>query len=100
MLPEALMAGVHKLDEAFLRFEAALRNVETAVSRTAEGHSRMAELESEAETLRQDKTRLALELDLVRSKATELVDTSKNAAGKIDAAMSRIRAVLHSNTPE
>ena len=37
-------------------------------------------------------------LDLVRSKAGELVDTSKNAAGKIDAAMSRIRAVLHSNS--
>jgi hypothetical protein len=36
----------------------------------------------------------------VRSKAGELVDTSKTAAGKIDAAMSRIRAVLHSNTPE
>ena len=33
-------------------------------------------------------------------KAGELVDTSKTAAGKIDAAMSRIRAVLHSNTPE
>ena len=36
----------------------------------------------------------------MRSKAGELADTSKNAAGKIDAAMSRIRAVLHSNTPE
>ena len=33
-------------------------------------------------------------------KAGELADTSKTAAGKIDAAMSRIRAVLHSNTPE
>ena len=94
------MAGIHKLDEAFLRFETALRRVEGALGRKAEWRNRQAELETEAESLRKDKARLAHELDLVRSKAGELVDTSKNAAGKIDAAMSRIRAVLHSNTPE
>ena len=49
---------------------------------------------------RKDRSKLAHELDLVRSKAGELVDTSKQAAGKIDAAMSRIRAVLHSNSGE
>ena len=94
------MADVHKLEAAFLRFEAALRRVEAAAGQKAEGRKRVDELESEAESLRRDKTRLAHELDLVRNKATELVDTSKSAAGKIDAAMSRIRAVLHSNTPE
>lgn len=94
------MADIHKLDEAFLRFESALRRMEAAVVQKAESRKRVEELESEAESLRRDKTRLALELDLVRNKATELVDTSKSAAGKIDAAMSRIRAVLHSNTPE
>jgi predicted nucleic acid-binding Zn-ribbon protein len=94
------MAGIEKLDEAFQRFEAALRQFEDAVGKKVEDRSRMAELESEAESLRRDKTRLTHELDLVRSKAGELADTGKNAAGKIDAAMSRIRAVLHSNAPE
>jgi chromosome segregation ATPase len=94
------MAGIQKLDEAFQRFEAALRLFEEAVGKKAGVQARVAELESEAESLRREKTRLSHELDLVRSKAGELVDTSKNAAGKIDAAMSRIRAVLHSNTPE
>jgi predicted nucleic acid-binding Zn-ribbon protein len=94
------MAGIQKLDEAFQRFEAALRLFEEAVAKKAGAQSRLAELESEAESLRKDKARLTGELDLVRSKAGELVDSSKNAAGKIDAAMSRIRAVLHSNTPE
>ncbi|MCX7349002.1 MAG: DUF4164 family protein [Alphaproteobacteria bacterium] len=94
------MADIQKLDEAFLRFEAALRRVEQAVAGKFEGRTRIIELESEAESLKRDRTRLAHELDLVRSKAGELVDTSKTAAGKIDAAMSRIRAVLHSNTPE
>jgi predicted nuclease with TOPRIM domain len=94
------MAGIEKLDEAFQRFEKALRQFEEAVARKTDGQSRAVELETEAESLRKDKTRLAHELELVRTKAGELVDTSKNAAGKIDAAMSRIRAVLHSNTPE
>ena len=94
------MAGIEKLDEAFQRFEAALRRFDEVVEKTVEGRSRLAELESEAESLRKDKTRLTHELELVRSKAGELADTGKNAAGKIDAAMSRIRAVLHSNAPE
>ena len=94
------MAVIEKLDEAFQRFEAALRQFEDAVGKKVEDQSRMAELESEAESLRRDKTKLTHELELVRSKAGELADTGKNAAGKIDAAMSRIRAVLHSNTAE
>ena len=94
------MADTQKLDEAFQRFEAALRQIEDAVVAKTGGQKRMDELESEAEVLRRDRLRLAHELDLVRNKATELVDTSKNAAGKIDAAMSRIRAVLHSNSGE
>ena len=94
------MADIQKLDEAFLRFEAALRRVEQAAAQKVDGRKRVVELESEAESLKRERARLAHELDLVRSKAGELVDTSKTAAGKIDAAMSRIRAVLHSNTPE
>jgi hypothetical protein len=94
------MAVIEKLDEAFQRFEAALRHFEDAVGKKVEDQSRMAELESEAESLRRDKTKLTHELELVRSKAGELADTGKNAGGKIDAAMSRIRAVLHSNTAE
>ncbi len=94
------MAEIQKLDEALQRFEAALRGIEEAIASRAAGEKRYEALESETEVLRRDRTRLAHELDLVRNKATELVDTSKNAAGKIDAAMSRIRAVLHSNSAE
>jgi len=94
------MADIQKLDEAFQRFEAALRRIEQAVAGKFEGRTRIVELEGEAESLKRDRARLTHELDLVRSKAGELADTSKTAAGKIDAAMSRIRAVLHSNTPE
>jgi len=94
------MTETHKLDEAFERFETALRQFEAAVSKKQEAAKRAEVLETEAEALRRDRSKLAHELDLVRTKAGELVDTSKQAAGKIDAAMSRIRAVLHSNTGE
>ncbi|MBI2718217.1 MAG: DUF4164 family protein [Rhizobiales bacterium] len=92
------MADTDKLDEAFTRFEQALTAIEAAMARRQDGERRAADLVQEADALRKDRSKLAHELDLVRSKAGELVDTSKQAAGKIDAAMSRIRAVLHSNT--
>lgn len=92
------MADTDKLDEAFGRFESALRQFEAAVARRAQTEKRAEDLAQEADALRKDRSKLAHELDLVRSKASELVDTSKQAAGKIDAAMSRIRAVLHSNS--
>ena len=92
------MADTDKLDEVFGRFEQALRSLEAVVARQQDTEKRAEDLAEEAEALRKDRSKLAHELDLVRSKAGELVDTSKQAAGKIDAAMSRIRAVLHSNS--
>ena len=49
------MADTHKLDEALLRFDAALRRVEVAVFKRIDAHKRVAELEGEAESLRRDK---------------------------------------------
>lgn len=92
------MADVQKLNDAFDRFEAAMRLFEGAVLKRQETENMVQSLASEAEALRGDRVRIAQELELVRNKAAELVSTNKNAVGKIDAAMSRIRAVLHSNS--
>lgn len=94
------MADSNRLDEAFLRFEESLAQFEDALTRRQEGERRASALADEADALRRDRSKLAHELDLVRTKAGELADTGKQAAGKIDAAMSRIRAVLHSNSEE
>ncbi|MBM3520206.1 MAG: DUF4164 family protein [Alphaproteobacteria bacterium] len=94
------MAETNKLDEVFARFELALRQFEAALAAKRQNVKRTEDLAEEADALRKDRSRLAQELDLVRSKATDLVDTSRMAAGKIDSAMSRIRAVLHSNSEE
>ena len=92
------MADVHRLNEAFDRFEAAMRLFESSLTKKQDTESLVQSLAGEAEALRGDRVRIAQELELVRSKAHELVATNKNAVGKIDAAMSRIRAVLHSNS--
>lgn len=92
------MADTRKLDEAISLFDAALRQFEAAVARQNERKSHEESLEAAAEALRLDRSRLAQELDGVRTKANDLVSTNQKAVGKIDAAMSRIRAVLHSNS--
>jgi predicted nucleic acid-binding Zn-ribbon protein len=92
------MTEINKLDAAFSRFEKALSQFEVAIKLNTEETQRLKALESEAASIQRDQLRLNKELDQVRVKAAELVDTSKQAAGKIDTAMGRIRSVLHSNS--
>lgn len=92
------MTDVNKLDLAFARFERALGKFETATKQNAEETSKLKVLAGEAVVMQRDQQRLNKELDQVRVKAAELVDTSKQAAGKIDTAVGRIRSVLHSNS--
>ena len=92
------MTEVNKLDAAFARFEKALGQFEVVMKSNTEETSRLKALEGEAASIQRDQQRLNKELDQVRVKAAELVDTSKQAAGKIDTAMGRIRSVLHSNS--
>jgi predicted nucleic acid-binding Zn-ribbon protein len=92
------MAEINKLDSAFARFEQALTKFEQATKINIEETRRLKALESGAEAIHRDQQRLNNELNQVRVKAAELVDTSKQAAGKIDTAVGRIRSVLHSNS--
>lgn len=90
------MADNSRIGEALGRFEAALSNLETSMMRCHEKEARLGKLAGEAEALRQDRSRLARELDEVRGKASELAEASREAAGRIDSAMARIRGVLGS----
>jgi Domain of unknown function (DUF4164) len=92
------MTDTNKLDAAFARFEQALGKFEMATKRNVEETGKLKVLVDEAADMRRDQLRLAKELEQVRVKAAELVDTSKQAAGKIDTAVGRIRSVLHSNS--
>ncbi len=92
------MAEINKLDGAFARFEQALNKFESAMKINIDETKRLKAVETDAVSIQRDQLRLNKELDQVRVKAAELVDTSKQAAGKIDTAVGRIRSVLHSNS--
>jgi Domain of unknown function (DUF4164) len=92
------MAQDVKLDDTLERFEKALRQFEGAFARSEEERIRAKTYQAEADALREDRARIAGELDLLRTKAMEFATMGTKAAGKIDAAMSRIRAVIHSNS--
>jgi FtsZ-binding cell division protein ZapB len=76
------------------RFEAALRRLEAAMAQAGERELALASSKGEAEALRQDRARLAEELDQVRDKASELDAANRQAGQRVELAMSRIRKVL------
>lgn len=92
------MTEARKFDEALVRFERAIAKVEQATTQRRDTVSRLETLEKQAVNLEVERQQLDTDLGRVRAKAAELVDTSKKAAGKIDSAVSRIRAVLYSNS--
>jgi chromosome segregation ATPase len=92
------MTDAKKFEASLTRFENALNDVEKVVSDRREADERMKAAEAQAAALASDRQRIDKELAQVRVKAAELVDTSKQAAGKIDSAVSRIRAELYSNS--
>jgi Domain of unknown function (DUF4164) len=92
------MTDAKKFDASLTRFEKALGLVEKAISEKREAFQKIQVLESHTAKLQLDRQQMDRDLAQVRVKAQELVDTSKQAAGKIDSAVSRIRAVLHSNS--
>lgn len=94
------MAESQKFEASLQRFEQSLKLVEKALLKKREEEKRLKLLEIDKATLANDKLRMDREMAQVRSKAMELVNTSKQAAGKIDSAMARIRQVLHSNSGE
>jgi 16S rRNA G527 N7-methylase RsmG len=92
------MTEARKFDEALVRFERAIGKVEQSAAARRDTVLRLESLEKQAVFLQQERSQLDNDLGRVRAKAAELVDTSKKAAGKIDSAVSRIRAVLYSNS--
>jgi hypothetical protein len=88
------MADPSKIDEAFARFETALRLFEVAVARSGENRQESLSTRAEAEALRDDRARLVGEVHAVRSKAADLADKNQQATARLDSAMAKIRAVL------
>jgi hypothetical protein len=88
-----------RLDTAASKFDQALSRFEQVATRKVGDTTRLANLATEAAQLRSENERIVRDLDLVKVKAKELVDVSRQAVSRIDSAMSRIRSVLHTNNP-
>ena len=94
----AKMSDINKLDAAFARFEKALGLFENVTKSHVDETKKLKTMIGSADAVQRDQMKLTEQLNQVRQKAAELVDTSKQAAGKIDTAVGRIRSVLHSNS--
>ena len=94
------MAETDKLDQAFERFDQALRQFDAALAKRNQNHAKLAATAAEADTLKRENASMKADMKKVTAKADDLAKTGVKAAGKIDTAMSRIRAVLHSNSLE
>lgn len=88
------MAEDSRISGALDRFEAALRRLEATMAQAGEHEVTLAGARGEAEALRQDRARLAEELDQVRAKASDLNEANREARQRVEQAMSRILKVL------
>jgi Domain of unknown function (DUF4164) len=88
------MAEESRISGALDRFEAALRRLEAGMAQAGEREVELSGARGEAEALRQDRARLAEELDQVRAKASDLGEANRQGQQRVDMAMSRIRKVL------
>ncbi len=93
------MADLPKVDDALDRFNSAVNDLEAALVRLRETGQNETTGEGEAHALREDRARLANELDEVRANAERLHESSRAAAEKVASAMSQIKFVLGENQP-
>jgi chromosome segregation ATPase len=71
-----------------------LRRLEANLAQAGDREAALASARGEAEALRQDRARLAEELDAVRAKASDLDEGNRQARRRLDMATKRIRKVL------
>ena len=88
------MASTPQLDQALQNFEQAMRQLEAAWSQSERNQGTIDNLSAEASTLKEDRAKLAGELDEVRSRAEELAEANRQAARRIELAMARVRTVI------
>lgn len=83
-----------KLDTAMARFSAALDRLEASIERRAIAAEGAQSLEREIVALREDRSRLADELDRVRAHARALDETAGDVSTRLEETIAGIRAVL------
>jgi len=88
------MASKSQLDQAIAHFEQAMRQLEAAWAQTEQNYGKITKLNTEASALKEDRAKLAGELDEVRARADDLAEASRQAARRIELAMARVKTVI------
>ncbi len=82
------------IEHSLSRFNASLDAFEAALVRRKQTRQTVKSLENEIQTLTEDRSNLAQELDKVRAYASQLAKIHGKADKRLDAAMENIRNVL------
>lgn len=83
-----------KLDSAMERFSAALDQLEAGINRRGIKAQNASSSERELVALREDRSRLADELDQMKARTRQLDETAEDVSTRLDEAIAGIRAVL------
>lgn len=91
------MTDQNAIDGAVKRLALALDALDAAVERRRDGDRSEQQLVDQVHTLGVDRARLAAELDGETARSRRLEETNREVAGRLDAAMASIQAVLDAN---
>ena len=88
------MSDQNAIDQAVRRLALALAGLEAAAARRRETDLREDDLAQQVQALGVDRTRLAAALDGETARSRKLETTNREIAGRLDAAIASIQAVL------
>jgi hypothetical protein len=94
---ERAMTDENAIDVAVKRLALALDALDAAVERRREGDRSEETLADQVQALGTDRAQLAAALDGETARARRLEETNREIAGRLDAAMASIQAVLDAN---
>jgi predicted nucleic acid-binding Zn-ribbon protein len=88
------MSDQSAIDQAVKRLAMALDGLDAAVERRREGDRREEDLAHQVQSLAVDRTKLAAALDGESARSRKLETANREIAGRLDAAIASIQAVL------
>lgn len=84
----------HSLEDAVIRLESALSQLEAAAQRRLEAERRRGDLETELTLMQDDRARLAAELDGTMARLSRVEGAASDVGKRLDRAMGTIRDVI------
>lgn len=88
------MSDEGSVETGIRRLNAAMEALEIAVGRKQASGKALGEMERDLHQITEDRSRLAQELDRVQQRAALLEEANDEAAGKLQSAIGRVRALL------